>query len=59
MEGRVNKEHNHLPGVKCVVNTCTYYHEGDHCNASNIEIQPTNAKSTQETDCATFAPKME
>lgn len=59
MEGRVNKEHNHLPGVKCVVNTCTYYHEGDHCNASKIEIQSRNAHTTEETDCATFAPKTE
>lgn len=57
MEGRVSKEHNHLSGVKCVVNSCTYHHEGDFCNASSIEIQPRNASSTQETDCATFAPR--
>lgn len=58
MEGRVNRESTSLQGVKCVVNTCTYYEDGDHCNASKIEIQPRNAASTQETDCATFAPRM-
>jgi hypothetical protein len=56
MEGRV--EHNHLPGVKCVVNTCTYHHEGDHCNAPKIEILPRDAHSTEETDCGTFASKV-
>jgi hypothetical protein len=55
MEGR---EHNHLPGVKCVVNTCTYHHEGDHCNAPKIEILPRDAHSTEETDCGTFASKV-
>lgn len=57
MEGKVNMGHNPLPGVKCVVNTCVYHNEGDHCNAEKIEIQPRNAANTEETDCATFAPK--
>lgn len=43
--------------VKCVVNSCEYYQNGDRCTASKIEIQPRDASSTQETDCATFAPK--
>lgn len=57
MEGRVNKTDHHLSGVKCVVNTCRYYGQGDHCDAEKIEIQPRNASNTQDTDCATFAPK--
>ncbi|MDF2677813.1 MAG: hypothetical protein K0Q97_2143 [Bacillota bacterium] len=44
------------PGVKCVVNTCHYYSEGDHCAASKIEVQHRNAHSSTETDCATFKP---
>ncbi len=41
-------------GVKCVVNTCHYYKTGDLCTAGQIEIQPRNASSSSETDCATF-----
>ena len=53
---RVEKTNERLDGVKCVVNTCHYYVSGDHCSAANIEIQPRNASSTEETDCATFRP---
>ena len=52
-----NKSNNPITRVKCVVNTCHYYASGDHCMAEQIEVQPMNAKDTQETDCATFAPK--
>lgn len=45
------------PGIKCMVNTCHYYMQGDHCNASKIEVQHRNATSSQETDCATFKPQ--
>ncbi|WP_089609627.1 DUF1540 domain-containing protein [Dehalobacterium formicoaceticum] len=44
--------------VKCVVNSCEHYYNGDHCTASTIEIQPQNASNSGETDCATFSPKM-
>ncbi|HHV72035.1 MAG TPA: DUF1540 domain-containing protein [Clostridia bacterium] len=44
-------------GVKCVVNTCHYYMSGDYCTAEKIEIQPRNARDSQETDCATFIPE--
>lgn len=47
-----------LDGVKCVVNTCHYYKDGDHCTANKIEIRPRNAESSEETDCATFEPTM-
>ncbi|HYE12432.1 MAG TPA: DUF1540 domain-containing protein [Patescibacteria group bacterium] len=57
MEGRVEKRDHHLSGVKCIVNTCHYYEQGDYCNAAKIEIQPRNASDTQDTDCATFAPR--
>jgi hypothetical protein len=57
MKGRVEKENNPISRVKCVVNTCNYYHEGNHCMAEHIEIQPQNASSTEITDCATFIAK--
>lgn len=44
-------------GVKCIVNTCEYYMNGDHCAAEHIQVEPRNAKESDETDCATFAPK--
>ncbi len=43
-------------GIKCIVNTCTYYMQGDYCSADRIEVQPRNASNSQETDCSTFAP---
>lgn len=54
---RISKMDHANPGIKCVVNTCEYYASGDHCFAEKIEVQPRDASSTQETDCATFAPK--
>jgi len=59
MQGRVPKKNEHLPGVKCVVDTCYYYEEGNYCNAAKIEIQPQNARSTKDTDCATFTPEVQ
>ena len=40
--------------IKCVVNTCHYYMQGDYCAAQKIEVQPRNAHDSNETDCATF-----
>ncbi|WP_227766878.1 DUF1540 domain-containing protein [Zhaonella formicivorans] len=57
MQGRVERTGSSISRVKCVVNTCQYWDSGNHCNASEIEIQGPNATDTQHTDCATFAPK--
>jgi hypothetical protein len=57
VQGRVNKKGRHLSGVKCVVDTCSYNVDGSFCNAAQIEIQPSNASTTEETDCATFVHK--
>jgi hypothetical protein len=54
MQGKTQKMDHHNPGIKCVVNTCYYYADGDHCNAQKIEVQRRDATSSQETDCATF-----
>jgi len=54
---KVSKKGQPLEGVKCVVNTCEFYGTGDHCMASSIEVQPKNARDSEETDCATFIPK--
>lgn len=54
---KVEKMNTPNQGIKCVVNTCHYYMSGDHCSASQIEVQPRNAHNTQETDCETFRPE--
>jgi hypothetical protein len=56
MQIKSNSTSNINPGVRCVVNTCHYYSEGDHCTAQRIEVQHRNAQNAQETDCATFKP---
>ncbi len=43
-------------GIKCMVNTCHYYMNGDHCSARKIEVEPRNAPNTKDTGCATFIP---
>jgi hypothetical protein len=53
----INKMSQPNEGVKCIVNTCHYYMSGDHCTAEKIEIQPRDAKSTEQTDCSTFIPE--
>ena len=57
MAGRVNRGDSPIGRVKCVVNTCMIYENGDRCKAESIEIQSPNAKDTKATDCATFAPR--
>lgn len=44
-------------GIRCIVNTCEYYMNGDHCTAEQIQVEPRNAQDSDETDCGTFAPK--
>jgi len=56
---KVNKMDHANTGIKCVVNTCHYYMNGDHCSAERIEVQPKNASSTEQTDCATFIPEQQ
>lgn len=51
---KVKKMQGPNTGIKCVVNTCYYYMEGDHCSAEKIEVQPRNALNSDQTDCATF-----
>ena len=46
-------------GIKCVVNTCHYYMNGDHCSAKMIQVEPRNANDTKETGCATFMPDVQ
>lgn len=55
--GRASMTGDPIARVKCVVDNCEYYGNGDMCKASSIEIQTPNASNTEQTDCATFAPK--
>lgn len=41
-------------GVKCSVNTCYYYMNGDFCSARQIQVENRNALTSEQTDCATF-----
>lgn len=50
----MHSEKNILQDVKCIVNTCYYNVDGKSCNAGEIEIQPKNAKNSDDTDCSTF-----
>lgn len=51
---QANKMNHPNEGIKCVVNSCYYYMTGDKCSAEKIEVQPRDAASNEETDCATF-----
>lgn len=44
-------------GIRCVVNTCEYYMNGDHCSAKQIQVEPRNASNADQTDCTTFTKK--
>lgn len=44
-------------GIRCVVNTCEYYMNGDHCAAQQIQVEPRNASNSDQTDCTTFTKK--
>ena len=54
---RVNKMDHPNQGIRCIVDTCDYYMSGDHCCAEKIEVQPKNARNSDDTDCSTFIPK--
>ncbi len=41
-------------GIKCSVNTCYFYMNGDYCSAERIQVEPRNADTAEQTDCATF-----
>lgn len=57
MPGQVHKESKSISGVKCVVNDCYFWGSGDCCMASMIHIEPRDASTSSDTDCATFRPK--
>jgi len=42
--------------IKCSVNTCYYYMQGDYCTAKQIQVEPKDSMTSEETDCATFFP---
>ncbi|PWA10051.1 DUF1540 domain-containing protein [Pueribacillus theae] len=44
--------------VLCEVDTCTFWGDGNKCNADQIYVvkQVKNPETTEETDCKTFEP---
>lgn len=57
MNLHVSKSNQPIGRVKCVVDSCHFYAQGDHCLAQEIKIQPPGAMDNQTTDCGTFTPK--
>ena len=53
----MHHNNNNSPQVKCVVDSCEYWEQGNQCNASAIEVSPPHASDSEETDCNTFKPK--
>lgn len=45
------------PTVACFVNNCTFWDNGNLCNASEIQVAGPNAARTPDTDCETYKPK--
>ena len=47
-----------MPGLKCTVDTCHFWSSGNHCSASEIEVNHTNdhAHTSDDTVCKTFRP---
>ncbi|HWQ62458.1 MAG TPA: DUF1540 domain-containing protein [Negativicutes bacterium] len=50
-----------LSNVKCTVQTCKFWNQGEHCSASAIEVNVdgggAQARQSEQTNCHTFAPK--
>jgi hypothetical protein len=49
-----------LSGVKCLVSNCSYWENGNHCDASAIEVNVEGggreARQSDQTNCRTFKP---
>lgn len=45
------------PSVTCIVNSCTYWAEGNHCKAEKIDVVGVNADECQDTNCYTYQRK--
>ncbi|MGE5423250.1 MAG: DUF1540 domain-containing protein [Ignavibacteriales bacterium] len=57
MPDRINRSSSPITRVKCVVDSCEYWKNGNQCLADSIEIKPPSASDSQDTDCNTFRPK--
>lgn len=51
-----NYDGNYNDGIKCTVDTCKHYKQGNHCNASKVEVDSCSqsAKESDNTMCHTF-----
>ncbi|MDR3287884.1 MAG: DUF1540 domain-containing protein [Peptococcaceae bacterium] len=47
------------PDLKCTVDSCHFWRNGDHCHASEVEVntQADKAHSSADTVCTTFKPE--
>jgi hypothetical protein len=53
---KANKMDHPNQGISCEVTNCQYFMNGNYCSADKIHVTPQNAKTSAETDCATFIP---
>ncbi len=44
------------PSVTCIVDSCTFWREGDLCDADEIKVSGQGANECQDTNCVTFEP---
>lgn len=47
----------YIPGVECSVTNCIYNDDKRNCYAQKIKVSPMNAKTSEDTECATFKQK--
>ena len=55
--GSVKKADRCQENIKCEVTNCTYHSTDNLCEASQIEVGPGFAQSSDETVCKTFVQK--
>lgn len=48
-----------MPNLKCTVDTCNYWGNGNNCTADGIEVnnQVSSAETSDDTICKTFKPQ--
>jgi len=54
---KVKKMNRPNEGIKCMVDTCKYYMNGDYCTAEKIEVTKKYDDGRQDADCATYTPE--
>lgn len=51
------ERHKHIKGITCDVRNCVYHSGESECYAGEICVGPKEARTSDNTVCATFKPK--